>query len=276
MGKFLQQDWTLCTTENPALCWESNFFLWLSSHSVQQISYVGSSKTTVTSEYPHPAYEQKRREFPIHTERYEKLNRRVWIASPKIFAEFVQRQWNDGKEFHWLHELFLSKLLFYVCCSLLLKFTNNMISYSWYSICDCIISLNIYNKNITLMCHISIMNKLETFWLINCYVFCLGVGGDICEAMLCWTCGTGWWWKIIQNFFWWNHLKGSTWKFKEGVGNNSKMYFKLTLCVPCIILQCVNVTLCVPCIILQSVNVTLCVPCIILQCVNDQRDAQFL
>ena len=50
----------------------------------------------------------------------------------------------------------------------------------------------------------------------------------------------------------------------------------LTLCVPCIILQCVNVTLCIPCIILQCVNVTLCVPCIILQCVNDQRDAQFL
>ena len=42
----------------------------------------------------------------------------------------------------------------------------------------------------------------------------------------------------------------------------------LTLCVPCIILQCVNVTLYVPCIILQCVNVTLCVPCIILQCVN--------
>ena len=50
----------------------------------------------------------------------------------------------------------------------------------------------------------------------------------------------------------------------------------LTLCVPCIILQCVSVTLCVPCIILQCVNVTLCVPCIILQCANDQRDAQFL
>ena len=47
----------------------------------------------------------------------------------------------------------------------------------------------------------------------------------------------------------------------------------VTLCVPCIILQCVNVTLCVPCIILQCVNVTLCVPCIILQSVNDQRDA---
>ena len=26
----------------------------------------------------------------------------------------------------------------------------------------------------------------------------------------------------------------------------------------------------------QSANLTLCVPCIILQCVNDQRDAQFL
>ena len=37
-----------------------------------------------------------------------------------------------------------------------------------------------------------------------------------------------------------------------------------------------NLTLCVPCIILQCINVTLCVPCIILQCVNDQRDAQFL
>ena len=34
--------------------------------------------------------------------------------------------------------------------------------------------------------------------------------------------------------------------------------------------------LCVPCIILQCVNVKLCVPCIILQCVNDKRDAQFL
>ena len=41
----------------------------------------------------------------------------------------------------------------------------------------------------------------------------------------------------------------------------------LTLCVPFIIMQCVNVT-CVPCIILQCVNVTLCVPCIILQCVD--------
>ena len=50
----------------------------------------------------------------------------------------------------------------------------------------------------------------------------------------------------------------------------------ILMCVPCIILQCVNVTLCVPCIILQCVNVTLCVPCIILQCVNDQWDAQFL
>ena len=42
----------------------------------------------------------------------------------------------------------------------------------------------------------------------------------------------------------------------------------VTVCVPCIILQCVNVTVCVPCIILQCVNVTLCVPCIVLQCVN--------
>ena len=49
----------------------------------------------------------------------------------------------------------------------------------------------------------------------------------------------------------------------------------MTLYAPCVILQCVNVTLCVPCVILQCVNVT-CVPCVILQCVNDQRDAQFL
>ena len=48
----------------------------------------------------------------------------------------------------------------------------------------------------------------------------------------------------------------------------SELPTNLTLCVPCIILQCVNVTLCVPCIILQCVNVTLCVPCIILQCVK--------
>ena len=27
---------------------------------------------------------------------------------------------------------------------------------------------------------------------------------------------------------------------------------------------------------MENINLTLCVPCIILQCVNDQRDAQFL